>query len=85
MSTNSNTGKKKYFAYVTALEHVTTELIKLNGKEFNSKCIIVKEVKNKTTAFSEANVFRRTSPVFGNHLTDENQSKLLKGLAKKTL
>ena len=29
MSTNSNAGKKKYFAYVTAPEHVTTELIKL--------------------------------------------------------
>ena len=31
MSTNSNTGKNRYFGYVTAPEHVTTELIKLNG------------------------------------------------------
>ena len=84
MSTNSNTGKKKYFAYVTAPEHVTTELIKLNGIEFNSKCIIVEEAKNKPTAFSEANALRPTSPVFGNHLTDENQSKLPIGSAKKT-
>ena len=83
MTTNSNTGKKKYFAYVTAPEHVTTELIKLNGKEFNSKCIIVEEAKNKSTAFSEANALRPTSPVFGNHLTDENQSKLPIGSAKK--
>ena len=84
MSTNSNTGKKKYFAYVTAPEHVTTELIKLNGIEFNSKCIIVEEAKNKPAAFSEANALRPTSPVFGNHLTDENQSKLPIGSAKKT-
>ena len=64
MSTNSNTGKKKYFAYVIAPEHVTTELIKLNGIEFNSKCIIVEESKNKTTAFSETNAFGPTSPIF---------------------
>ena len=83
MSTNSNNGKKKYFAYVTAPEHVTTELIKLNGIEFNSKCIIVEEAKNKPTAFSEANALRATSPVFGNHLTDENQRKFLRGSAKK--
>ena len=83
MSTNSNNGKKKYFAYVTTPEHVTTELIKLNGIEFNSKFIIVEEAKNKPTSFSEANALRPTSPVFGNHLTDENQSKLPIGLAKK--
>ena len=56
MSTNSNTGKKKYFAYVTAPEHVTSELINLNRIELYSKCIIVEETKNKLTAFSEANV-----------------------------
>ena len=84
MSTNSNTGKKKYFAYVTAPEHVTTELIKLNGIDSNSKCIIVEEAKNKSTAFSEANVLRPTSPVFGNHLTDGNQSKLPIVSAKKS-
>ena len=39
--TNSNTGKRKYFAYVTAPQHVTTELIKLNEIQFNAKCIIV--------------------------------------------
>ena len=83
MSTNSSTGKKKYFAYVTAPEHVTTKLIKLNGVEFNSKCIIVEVAKNKPTAFSEANARRPTSPVFVNGLTDENQSKLPTGSAKK--
>ena len=62
---------------------VTTELIKLNGIEFNSKCIIVEEAKNKPTAFSEANAVRPTSPVFGNHLTDENQGKLPIGSTKK--
>ena len=46
MSTNSNTGQKKYVAYVTAPEHVTTELIKLNGIQFNSKGVIVEEAKN---------------------------------------
>ena len=56
MSTNSITGKKKYFAYVTAPEDVTTELIKLNRIEIYFKCIIVEEAKNKLTAFSEANV-----------------------------
>ena len=38
---------------------------------------MVEETKNKPTAFSKANVPRPTSPVFSNHLTDENyQSKL---------
>ena len=64
--------KKKYFAYIT--EHVAIELIKLKGMQLYSKCIIVEEAKNKSTTFSEANVFRPTSPVFGNHLTDGNQS-----------
>ena len=58
-------------------------MIKLNGIEFNSKCTIVEEAKHKPTTFSEANVLRPTSPVFGNHLTDENQSKLLIGSVKK--
>ena len=51
---NSNTGKKRYFTYVTVPEHVTTELIKLHGIQFNSKCIIVEEAKNKLPDFSEA-------------------------------
>ena len=77
--------KNKYFVYVTALEHVTTELINLNGIQFNAKCIIVEEVKNKPTTFSEANVLGPTSPFFGNHLTDENQSKHPIGSGKKKL
>ena len=52
MLTNLNTGKKKYFVYVTAPEHASAEMIKLNGIEFNSKCIIVEEAKNKRTTFS---------------------------------
>ena len=48
------------------------------------KCIIVEEAKNKFNAFSEPNITRPTSPVFSNHLTDENyQSKLSIGSAKK--
>ena len=59
-------------------------MIKLNGIQFNSKCIIVEEEKNKPTAFSEADVNRPTSSVFSNHFTDENyQSKLPIGSAKK--
>ena len=82
--TNSNNSKKKYFALVTTPQHVTTELIKLNGIQFNSKCITVQEAKNKPTAFSEANALRPTSPFFSNHLTDENyQSKFPLGSAKK--
>ena len=34
---NSNTGKRKNFAYVTVPQHVITELITLNGIQFNSK------------------------------------------------
>ena len=82
MPPNSNTGKKKYFVYVTGPKQVTTELIKLNGIEFTSKCVIVEEAKNKTTAFSEANVLRPTSPVLENYLTDENQCKLPIGSPK---
>ena len=79
MSRNSSTGKKKYFAYVTATQHVITELIKLNGRQFSYKYMIVEEAKNKPTAFSEANVLRPTTAVLSNHLTDVNQSKLLIG------
>ena len=52
--TNSNTEKRKYFAYVTAPQHVTTELIKLNGLLFNTKCMGLEEEKNNPTAISEA-------------------------------
>ena len=45
MSTNSNNGKKTYFAYMTASEHVTAELKKLNRIQFNCKCIIGEETK----------------------------------------
>ena len=70
MSTYSNTGRKKYFAYVTAPGKVTNELIKLYGIQFNSKRIIVEGTKNKIIAFSEVNVLRPRSSVFGNHLTE---------------
>ena len=63
MSTNSNTGKKTYFAYVTAPEHVTTELIKLNGIEFNSKCIIVEEAKNKPTVQFSRRIISPNAPL----------------------
>ena len=78
MSTNSNTRKKKDFAP----QQVTNELIKLHGIQFNSKCLIVEEAKTKTTAFSEANLLKPIWPVFGNHLKDENQSKIPIVLAK---
>ena len=61
MSSNSNIGKKKYFAYVTAPEHATTEMVKLNEMQFNSKCIGVEKAKYKPKAFSEVNVLRPTS------------------------
>ena len=35
MSTNSNNGNMKYFAYITAPQHVTKELIQLNGTELS--------------------------------------------------
>ena len=66
-------------------QHVTTELIKLNGIQFNSKCVIVEETKNKPTSFFDANVPRPTAPVFSNHLTDEIcQIKLPLCSAKKS-
>ena len=84
MSSNSNTRNRKYFAYVTAPQYVTTELIKLNGIQLNSKCIIVEEAKNKPTTFSEANILRPTSPAFSNHSANENyQNKLPIGSSKK--
>ena len=65
MSTNSKPEKKEIFCLCRCAEHVTTELIKLNGIQFSSKCIIVEEAKQKPTAFSEANILRTKSPVFG--------------------
>ena len=60
---NSNSGNKKYFANVAAAQHVTTELMNLNGIQFKTKCIIVEEEENKPPTFSEANVSRPTSSV----------------------
>ena len=71
MSANSNTGNSKYICYVTAPQHVTTELMKLNEIQFNSKCTIVEEANNKPTAFSQGNIPRPIPSVFSNHLTDE--------------
>lgn len=45
MSTNVNTGKRKYFVYVTTPQRVHSELIKLNGTQFKSTYIIVEEAK----------------------------------------
>ena len=77
MSTNSNDGNMNYFAYITAPQHVTNELIQLNGTEFNSKCLIVQEAKNKpTTAFSEVRVPTTISPIFYNHLKNKNYQSI---------
>lgn len=66
MQMNSNTGNKKYFPYASASQHVATELTKLNGIQFNTKCIIVEEEENKPATFSEANVPRPTLSVWVN-------------------
>ena len=56
MSANSNSRNRKYFAFVTVPQHLTTELIKLNGMQFDFKYIIVENAKNKPTAFSGVSI-----------------------------
>ena len=82
MPTNSNTENRKYFAYVTAPQHVTTELIKLNGTLFNSK----KKQKINQQPFLKQTYLDQHHEFFSNHLADENyQIKLTIGSAKKKL
>ena len=48
LATCEKTGKSKNFAFVTAPEHVHTELIKLNGIEFYGRQLVIEEAKSKT-------------------------------------
>ena len=39
--------QSKGFAFITALQHVTKELVKLNGVEFQGNCIVIEGAKSR--------------------------------------
>ena len=43
----SKTNNSRGFAFVTGPEHVLNELVKLNGKEFQEKNLVIDEAKKK--------------------------------------
>ena len=39
--------QSKGFAFITALQHVTKELVKLNGVEFQGNCTVIEGAKSR--------------------------------------
>ena len=54
-------GQSKGFAFITAPQHVTKELIKLNGIQFQSNCLIVEEAKSRRKFIVDHNVVNNFS------------------------
>ena len=75
MERNSSTRNTEHFSYVTTFPDAATEMIKLSGIEFNSRCIMLEEAKMKSPNFFETNICGATSPVSNNRLPDEKNNK----------
>ena len=56
------TGRKnRNYAFITALEHVCNELIKLNGVTFQDMCLKVQEARQSDTRFNERRNITKSS------------------------
>ena len=51
--------QSKGFAFKTAPQHVTKELVKLNGVQFQDKCLIVEEAKCRRMSNVPSNLHTR--------------------------
>ena len=70
MSLRSHNQSKR-FAFTTAPHHVTKELVKLNGAQFQGNCLIVEEARSKRKSGIRFNPHSRPR-VYNNSLEDEN-------------
>ena len=50
---SENTGKKRGFAYVKVLRHVSDELLKLHGLGFKGKMLVIEKAKTLPKAKNE--------------------------------
>ena len=51
--------QSKGFAFITAPQHVTKELVKLNGVQFKGNCLIVEESKSRRKSNFRSNLHSR--------------------------
>ena len=63
--------QSKGFAFITAPQHVTKELVKLNGVQFQGNCLIVEEARSTRKSGFRFNPHSRPR-VYNNSSEDEN-------------
>ena len=63
--------QSKGFAFITAPQHVTKELIKLNGVQFQGNCLIVEEARSRRKSSVRSNPHSRPH-VINNSSENEN-------------
>ena len=63
--------QSKRFAFITAPHHVTKELVKLNGVQFQGNCLIVEEASSTRKSGLRFNPHSRPR-VYNNSVEDEN-------------
>ena len=51
--------QSKGFAFITAPHHVTNELIKLNGVQFQGRCLILEEARSRRKSSVRSNPHSR--------------------------
>ena len=67
--------QSKRFAFITASHHVTKELVKLNGVQFQGNCLIVEEARSTRKYGLRFNPYSRPR-VYNNFLEDENTCQI---------
>ena len=63
--------QSKRFVFITAPHHVTKELVKLNGVQFQGNCLIVEETRTARKSGLQFNPHSRPC-IYNNSLEDEN-------------
>ena len=63
--------QSKRFAFITAPHHVTKELVKLNGVQFQGNCLVVEEARSTRKSGLRFNPHSRPR-IYNNSLEDEN-------------
>ena len=64
--------KSKGFAFITAPQHVTKELFKLNGVQFKGNCLIVEESKSRRKSNFRSNLHSRPRVI--NNFSENNNT-----------
>ena len=63
--------KSKGFAFITAPQHVTNELVELNGVQFQGNCLIIEKASPRRNSVARSNPHSRPH-VTSNSLENEN-------------